>query len=400
MNSQKLILLFLVLLVTSSCKQNYNSKNNSHLLKQDPEKSFYIEKDHPFIKNCSNIFFAQIKCKIEDNKLIFGGYDEKCDSLKFFITDLKTGQQVYKPYEGGILNVLRKPYSILYFTMFPKGGYGVFNHRFMITYSDSLILQNLINLNPYSIEQRAILPILPSFIGDYNHFYASNYGFKYPFFLLENRIKYYKESYGFEYKHTKDTSIRKDNIGIKYPSNYAFGPNYFVLPYFYMNSSDNQNIIASFPHNDSVFFYKNGKCVDQKFFGTKYEYQINEIPDEYAMDMNKQMKFSKGEPNYHEIYYDPYRNLYYRIFLHRAKYIETEVKKTFNKTPWSLIIADKDFNIKEEIYFDDNKDTLNLMNNSIVCSEDGIWMHGTKTINDKKSIYFNLYNLELDESEN
>ncbi len=106
--------------------------------------------------------------------------------------------------------------------------------------------------------------------------------------------------------------------------------------------------IFSFCYSDSV------KLSDNQVFALKSNYfKINsEFNFEARTDLNEIMRFHVENPAYNLLLYDKYRNQYYRVCKHSINYENDDGTLNFpDDAPWSLLVADTNFNIKNEILF-------------------------------------------------
>jgi hypothetical protein len=88
-------------------------------------------------------------------------------------------------------------------------------------------------------------------------------------------------------------------------------------------------------------------------YEAKSNYLNHEFPvfdSKHTTDRSYNDKFDIESGFYENIFYDPYRRLYYRIVTHPQKYINSDstVNEYFDKS-WSIIILNENFNILNEI---------------------------------------------------
>ena len=77
---------------------------------------------------------------------------------------------------------------------------------------------------------------------------------------------------------------------------------------------------------------------------------MNPIPEDRMFDMAYLKKYQFEEPKYDRLYYDKYRDNYYRIVKHRYK-IDNNPEFDCENHTWSIIVIDADFNIIGEQKF-------------------------------------------------
>ena len=187
-----------------------------------------------------------------------------------------------------------------------------------------------------------------------------------------------------------------------------------ALPFFYSSypGADNKTKVASMEDENSSCF--NGKDFVYSFFFeenikiTSPEHkEIKEIPvkskyidkikflDDYG---NLTHNDICENPNYGNLLYDQYRDIYYRI-AYPATEIDKNIKgielKQYGRKNFSIIILDKDFNIIGETLFPDYTYNSTLM----FIHEDGLYISDSHYLNPTFSddiLSFKLFTLEKD----
>jgi hypothetical protein len=115
-------------------------------------------------------------------------------------------------------------------------------------------------------------------------------------------------------------------------------------------SDDLGRIIYSWKYLDSLSYVKNGLMV-KVFAGSKYKKK--EIKPFQMIPETEQEDIAWVEnPKYYGIYFDPYKQLYYRTFQFSGSYDQNGIlKETDAKKQFSVIVLDKDFNVMKEVVF-------------------------------------------------
>ncbi|MDR2968692.1 MAG: DUF4221 domain-containing protein [Tannerellaceae bacterium] len=145
---------------------------------------------------------------------------------------------------------------------------------------------------------------------------------------------------------------------------------------------DGEQFIYSFHYDEYIYVasidHKNVKKVRIK---SKYIDRVV-IPDDYnySMDLRQSLRMQCESPNYGNLIYDKYRNVYYRI-----AYLATTIEKDVDAIPlfqfgrknFSIIILDHDFNIIGETMFPDYTYNSYLM----FVHEDGLYMSNSHCMN-------------------
>ncbi len=119
---------------------------------------------------------------------------------------------------------------------------------------------------------------------------------------------------------------------------------------------ENQNLILSYWCAHELFILDSlGGVSKTKTVKSKYIDSFKPIAFNVADSENKRR--SSTEPAYVGLHYDSYRNLYYRIVLHRQEYLQAgqiKVNKQEDRT-FSVIVFDSNFNVLRERFFEANK---------------------------------------------
>lgn len=167
----------------------------------------------------------------------------------------------------------------------------------------------------------------------------------------ENRIKYYK---GINPELIIDISQKSlpmivSQVG-QFPDSYSeTGNNYY--DFFPTRCVNNKGqLLLSFNADHNIYVYESEEVVVKKLCKSKYIKSMNSIPEDRMFDMAYLKKFQFEEPKYERIYYDKYRDKYYRIVRHRSEF-NNDPEVDCEKYTWSIIVLDADFNIIGEQKF-------------------------------------------------
>ncbi|NQT78074.1 MAG: DUF4221 family protein [Bacteroidetes bacterium] len=109
-------------------------------------------------------------------------------------------------------------------------------------------------------------------------------------------------------------------------------------------------MIFSYDADHYIYVFDSDGMSYEKPCESKYIKTINHIPDNKTLDMAYSRKFQLEEPKYERIYYDKYRNRYYRIVKHRSKVENGQMTDIENFT-WSIIVLDENLDILGEQIF-------------------------------------------------
>lgn len=113
------------------------------------------------------------------------------------------------------------------------------------------------------------------------------------------------------------------------------------------------NIIYSFNADHNLYIFREQEFVKEVNAKSDYIDDFDIYSDDSLNNIGYKMRFLTTAPVYNNLFYDVKRKEYYRIALHKTKYIDEETnrkKRAFDR-PWSVIILDTNFNIIDEIKF-------------------------------------------------
>lgn len=113
---------------------------------------------------------------------------------------------------------------------------------------------------------------------------------------------------------------------------------------------DFERVIYSWKYLDSLDLVTNG-LVSKIFAGSKHkEKEIK--PFSMIPEPEKEDKAWIENPKYYGIYFDPFKNIYYRTFQFPGVYDQNAILKEMDaKKQFSVILLDKDFKIIKEVVF-------------------------------------------------
>ncbi|HML72607.1 MAG TPA: DUF4221 family protein [Macellibacteroides fermentans] len=173
----------------------------------------------------------------------------------------------------------------------------------------------------------------------------------------------------FSYPHFIGANNKQKRAGVETFFSRCFDGKQFIYSFYY-----DENIYITSLNHDSIRQIKSKSKLIDKIV----------LPDDYdrASSLSFTLKKFCEEPNYGNMYFDKYRNVYYRIAYPKTK-IENEIDPInvwqFGRKIFSIIILDKDFNIIGETVFP--KYTYN--SKLIFVREDGIYIGENNSRNSK-----------------
>ena len=137
---------------------------------------------------------------------------------------------------------------------------------------------------------------------------------------------------------------------------------------------DGANFVYVFGQNDSIYVatadHKNVKGYNAK---SKYLKPAKYIPKPHYAALNDYLRESNQQQFYHYIYYDKYREVYYRLAYPESEVDPKENQQdiwSFGRRTCSIVILDKNFRIIGETLLPDYR----YQNRSIVVLKDGLYI--------------------------
>lgn len=180
----------------------------------------------------------------------------------------------------------------------------------------------------------------------------------------------------FEYPRFSGADNKKKSAGVELYFSRCFNGNKFIYSFFY----EEDIFITSIDHNIVKRVNVKSNYIDRVV-----------MPNDY----NGTLKSMCENPNYGNLLYDKYRNVYYRVC-----YLKTEIDNRenymelwdFGRKIFSIIILDKNFNIIGETVFPEYTYNPNLM----YIDEKGLYIsenHYKNTNYDDDKLIFRLFRL-------
>ncbi len=156
------------------------------------------------------------------------------------------------------------------------------------------------------------------------------------------------------------TDIGEKGIGsaiktIYFPEKYQKGKDYnFYYPGYTLAPSE--EILASFEVSHYVYKYNGTKRVGKYLIKSAYLDSFNVFNPKKMRDRKYNVKFQIKSGRYGGIFYDKYRNLYYRLVLHPQELIDDENRpnRSWHRS-WSIIVCDSNLEVIDEIYMKKKK---------------------------------------------
>lgn len=157
-------------------------------------------------------------------------------------------------------------------------------------------------------------------------------------------------------------TTKSDSVWIKYstgffPKSYLKKRTFLPLGHFRSNTvGGNNELLVSYLNSHSIFVLNTlGKITEVKSIKSKYIKNFN--PIQFANLKKLGTERAVTEPYYGCIYYDSYRQLYYRFAIHRQEYLKKDKIKvnTHKDRSFSIIVFDSSFKKLREIRFQPNK---------------------------------------------
>lgn len=228
---------------------------------------------------------------LDSNQILVNEYD----TFNFYILSLKTKELIYKLYSKNINN-----YN------------GYHNYNFY---------NNTIQYNEKSIFFNAVINVSPPKFFNYNCLGKIN--------LKDSSIKIFGE---FPEK-MKDGNVWLD-----------FYPNF---------CRKGDELLISFNPDSMIYIYDlDGNFKYSKEIKSKYVDEILPPDSGQTMNTNLSIQYQIMSPLYHDILYDKYRKVFYRVVTQANDFYNIDGTVTeFFSQPFSIIIFDEDYKILDELYF-------------------------------------------------
>lgn len=147
-----------------------------------------------------------------------------------------------------------------------------------------------------------------------------------------------------------DTSFLKNDIG-KYPSLFSSKHSYNTTNSTYCVSSAG-DAVFSFGDFPELYMYHSDGSVSKAEARSRYHQPPQEFPFEKYTDYRYLREYKLRNSEYGNIFYDPYRHVYLRVYEHgTVGRLGATPIDDFSKKPWSLMILDDDLDVLNEIKF-------------------------------------------------
>lgn len=144
---------------------------------------------------------------------------------------------------------------------------------------------------------------------------------------------------------------------VYFPKKYLDSIDYNFYTPSYCLSKDGK-IIVSFEVSHKIYIYnsQNGSLIKTVQTKSKYLNKFNGKNKFTSSNLKDDFKFQIVSPHYSGIYYDEYRNYYYRVAIHKQKLIDKHnLPNHTGSNPWSIIIFDENFKKLSEIFIEGKK---------------------------------------------
>jgi len=154
--------------------------------------------------------------------------------------------------------------------------------------------------------------------------------------------------------------ISKDPCNItnktgKWPEIYRTGMDYDdCWPQRCVNNKG--QLVYAFAVDHSLYIYNNDSLIKPIQAKSKYFTKATPYPDDSLGHFSFKKKYWVTESRYEKLIYDTYRDLYYKIVTHATEYENEDgmTVKSVSDKPWSVMIINADFEVLDEIIFDQN----------------------------------------------
>ena len=203
-----------------------------------------------------------------------------------------------------------------------------------------------------------------------------------------SRALYYQETKPISQIELGSDSILKNYIYGKFPNCYTKDNQNFNDWHPDICATNTSAILVSFACDDSVYLYQNMRLSKSILCKSAYIDEFESIPDNKSFDMTYTISYILHEPKYWDIRYNKYKDSYYRIVKHKDILID-ENTVDLEKSKWSIIIMDSNFNIMNEFVFKRNEYSYLF----ITPSAKGLYLRNLLISNSKDSLTLTLFDL-------
>ena len=179
-------------------------------------------------------------------------------------------------------------------------------------------------------------------------------------------------------------SLELVRLFCQYPYNYPATEYEDFLPNIYYNPIDSVFILASGDSRVWLFDLK-GNPLGERRLVSQMEQPKEPFPITKG-SYNYALNWYANNSHYGSVIFDPYRNVYLRVIAIPASADKDAMVRT-DKERWVLVVADRDFNVKYEVLFDDNKYEWRL----IMPTEKGVYIAQKKGDNYEEPSLFVFY---------
>lgn len=153
--------------------------------------------------------------------------------------------------------------------------------------------------------------------------------------------------------HLYDDTIVFDTLFGSFPKDYPYdneGTSH--LSKFIFNADDSLLVFYSGMMGTVVVYNLDGELIGERYIGSQRFRKLNKLSYEDFFDMSKFTEWGKNNTVYHKLVYDPYRKVYLRAMRLPAKTDKNAME--VDECQWILVVADRNFNIKYEVLFDND----------------------------------------------
>jgi hypothetical protein len=176
---------------------------------------------------------------------------------------------------------------------------------------------------------------------------------------FEEVNKYYKSSGDMSIKllDSNCVIVKQNN---PFPAIYTQKKGYYSdIAFRVINQS---NLVYSFNHCDTLFVYNRNSNTIKTYSLKSPFFTLPPAKDEKNKTSEYRSKYATESSIYWRLYFDPFKNLYYRIVLHKEKYHNTDGTVTpAHQKAWSLQVINQQFELLYEIKFPSKKYDFNSL---------------------------------------
>ncbi|PRY88123.1 DUF4221 family protein [Mongoliibacter ruber] len=325
----------------------------------NPETNFPIENAKSYLIKTVNVKLDSVSTyEMFDFELV---RENENDELFFVLNKVNNSLDVYDLDLGGLIDrfSLKNQSEIKNFRAYSMVAHNLDSIFFLQQYNLDRIISFNYNNKKFELISNRINKSAPEIINHVSNPSSPTYFFKNSFFVtnwtFESGIKPSGLPSNFisQYKYNLETGELNGFAETGYPYSMVGLTFPTLLTLNYRVADSEGNWIFSWPASDSIFVYNSEFKFKEKFLA-KSSFSNGFKPIIPNASYQIEMDYFIKNTNYGRVYYDKFRNVYYRITLIGRKPDDKEriEMNSFQKNDFSIIMLGDDFSVIKEIVFE------------------------------------------------